>query len=321
MNEPRPQAVPEKRAELISHLQQMDSQDFEEFLADLWAHQGWETRVTPRSKDAGVDVIATRELPLSLKIVIQAKRYSPKSNVSSTEIQQYGSLLRQEENVDAVAVATTSGFTEQAQQAADALNVKLVNVNDLCEIIEDTDAYGLLEPYIDEPFTFTEEETAEDVIFDKIKLGNKTRSELEKHIYDGYGLFDTIPAEQYAGDETVYLVHSSSASPVWTKNGDSKSLDFDTETTEQGPPVYLHATSRGIWIFARNLDSDTQFFTDYEAVAEVRSNSVLFGSSESVIFDLGDKGTFTYKFRSMAEEVRDQFERIIMEQTGATLTL
>lgn len=127
------------RHELKRRLQNMDEYEFEELVADVWEAQGWETTVTTGAADRGIDVIATRHDPFTQKQLIQAKRYSEGTTVGSPDIQQYASLRQQEENVDAVVVVTTSGFSSQAESVAHDLNVKLISGDKLCHLIEKYD--------------------------------------------------------------------------------------------------------------------------------------------------------------------------------------
>lgn len=65
-------------------------------------------------------------------------------------MQLYSSLLHQEDNVDAVIIITTSSFTQQAEEVAEDLNVKLVDKKLLCRIIDSGDAYDTIQHYCDE---------------------------------------------------------------------------------------------------------------------------------------------------------------------------
>jgi hypothetical protein len=129
-------------------LQSMDDYEFEHFVADLWERMGWETEVSTRSADRGIDVVATRRSPYEEKALIQAKRYGPNSTVGSPEIQQYASLKHQRRGVDKVLVVTTNGFSSQAEELAHQLNVKLIDVEDLVGLIEELDARGLVAEYV-----------------------------------------------------------------------------------------------------------------------------------------------------------------------------
>ncbi|WP_129115102.1 restriction endonuclease [Halegenticoccus tardaugens] len=128
-------------------LRTLDPYEFELFIAELWSRRGWETEVSQRSVDRGIDVIATRSNPFREKQVIQAKRYGEGNNVGSSEIQQYSSLRHQENGVDTVVVVTTSGFTTQAEELAGDLNVKLLDGESLSAVVERTKATDLVEKY------------------------------------------------------------------------------------------------------------------------------------------------------------------------------
>lgn len=125
----------------------LEAYEFEMFVAELWSHRGWETEVTQQAVDKGIDVIATRHEPFQEKQVIQAKRYDEGNNVSSTEIQQYSSLRHQESSADTVIVIATSGFTPQARELAENLNVKLLDGESLSRLIDDVGAANLVEKY------------------------------------------------------------------------------------------------------------------------------------------------------------------------------
>jgi hypothetical protein len=129
-------------------LQSMDDYEFEHFVADLWERMGWETEVSTRSADRGIDVVATRRSPYEEKALIQAKRYGPNSTVGSPGIQQYASLKHQRRGVDKVLVVTTNGFSSQAEELAHQLNVKLIDVEDLVGLIEGLDARDLVAEYV-----------------------------------------------------------------------------------------------------------------------------------------------------------------------------
>lgn len=143
--------------EILSRLQDMDEIRFERFVADLWEELGWETRVTQASADAGIDVVAEKKKPYPQKQLLQVKRYSPGTTVSSSDVQQYAALKQQKDDVDASVIVTTSSFSRDAEERGRELNVKLIDGEQLLEIIDDLDAYKLLEEYLD----FSEQETEE----------------------------------------------------------------------------------------------------------------------------------------------------------------
>lgn len=133
--------------EIAARLQNMDEYDFEKFIAELWAQIGWETQVTSKSKDSGIDVIATRSAPYPEKELIQAKRLSPSSAVTGPKIDQYAALHNHEPDVDKVVVVTTSRFTDSALSNADRSNVKTIDGAKLARIIIQLEASDLVEKY------------------------------------------------------------------------------------------------------------------------------------------------------------------------------
>jgi hypothetical protein len=137
--------------DVLNNLRDVDEYEFEEFIADLWARFGWETEVTTSSQDRGIDIIANKSHPIPQKHVIQVKRWGEDNNVGGPDIREYSSLRYQEESVDAVIVVTTSSYTQQAEEAAENLGVKLVSGRDLYELLAKVEAGDLLEKYSNKP--------------------------------------------------------------------------------------------------------------------------------------------------------------------------
>ena len=136
-------------AQLKAILQQMDPYEFEHFVADLWARMGWETTVSTASADKGVDITARKSSPYDQLLLIQAKRYGPNTTVGSPDVQQYASLRHQFENVDKVLIVTTNGYSRQAREIAEDLNVKLIDGDGLVELIDEYDSLDLVAEYLD----------------------------------------------------------------------------------------------------------------------------------------------------------------------------
>ena len=136
-------------AQLRVILQQMDPYEFEHFVADLWKRMGWETTVSTASADRGVDITARKSSPYEQLLLIQAKRYGPNTTVGSPDIQQYASLRHQFENVDKVLIVTTNGYSRQAREIAEDLNVKLIDGDGLVELIDEYDSLDFVAEYLD----------------------------------------------------------------------------------------------------------------------------------------------------------------------------
>jgi restriction system protein len=129
-------------------LQGMDPYGFEQFVADLWSYLDWNTRVVGEPGDRGIDVVATT--PDGNKQLVQAKRYGPDTTVGSPEVQQYASLRLQEENVEQVTIVTTGGFSSQAEELAPALDVLLIDGEELIDMVLELDAAELVAEYFDD---------------------------------------------------------------------------------------------------------------------------------------------------------------------------
>ncbi len=135
--------------QLKAVLQEMDPYEFEYFVGDLWERMGWETTVSTASADKGVDITARKSSPYDQLLLIQAKRYGPNTTVGSPEIQQYASLRNQFDGVDKVLLVTTNDYSRQAREIATDLNVKLINGDELVELIHEYDSLDLVAKYLD----------------------------------------------------------------------------------------------------------------------------------------------------------------------------
>ena len=136
-------------AQLKAVLQEMDPYEFEYFVGDLWERMGWETSVSTASADKGVDITARKSSPYDQLLLIQAKRYGPNTTVGSPEIQQYASLRNQFDGVDKVLLVTTNAYSRQAREIATDLNVKLINGDELVELIHEHESLDLVAKYLD----------------------------------------------------------------------------------------------------------------------------------------------------------------------------
>lgn len=135
--------------QLIAVLQQMDPYEFEHFVADLWERMDWETEVSSASADKGVDIIARKSVPYDQLVLIQAKRYGPNSTVGSPDVQQYASLRQQYDGVDKVLIVTTNGYSRQAREIAEQLNVKLIDGEGLAHLVTEHESLDLVAEYLD----------------------------------------------------------------------------------------------------------------------------------------------------------------------------
>lgn len=122
----------EINAELIKRLAahpelmyEMDPRRFEELLAELFQGRGYETELTPPSRDGGRDVLAFRKEPFgTLLTLAQAKRYAPDRRVGVRVVRELYGVVEQERASQGV-VVTTSSFTKDARAFHERLAYKL----------------------------------------------------------------------------------------------------------------------------------------------------------------------------------------------------
>ncbi|WP_206155593.1 restriction endonuclease [Caldanaerobacter subterraneus] len=115
----------------ITDVDLMTGKEFESFIYDLFERMGYSVRLTPSSRDQGIDLIATKN---GLSIGIQAKRYSTK--VSNKAIQEAVAGMKYY-NLSKVIVITNNYFTKSAIQLAEANEIILWDRTILTEKIRD----------------------------------------------------------------------------------------------------------------------------------------------------------------------------------------
>jgi len=108
--------------------------EFEELVAQIWKHKGYDTHLTGRSADGGIDVVAVRK---GRRVAIQAKRYAASKAVGVRVIRENASHLILPAVSDVV-VVTSSRFTSSAMEEARSLGVELVDGAELLEILNNS---------------------------------------------------------------------------------------------------------------------------------------------------------------------------------------
>lgn len=99
----------------------MTPDQFEVFCAVKLKEVGWDAMVTKRSRDQGVDIVATKD---GKKLVMQCKLY--RRSIGNKAVQEI-SAGRIHERADYAVVATNSKFTDQAEQLASTNKVLLMH--------------------------------------------------------------------------------------------------------------------------------------------------------------------------------------------------
>lgn len=115
------QDIEPKTAPDESHLGAGSGIEFEEFVAKTLRDAGWATRLTKKSGDQGLDLLASNE---RFRVAIQCKRYSlPVGNAAVQEVHAAADFFGATHAV----VVTTSSFTTPALQLAESLGVILLS--------------------------------------------------------------------------------------------------------------------------------------------------------------------------------------------------
>lgn len=113
----------------ISHIDTMTGEEFEQYVAELLHFQGYKTRMTPRSGDYGVDIVASKD---GVKTAVQIKRYSNKLDQKPIREAVTGMAVRQYGCTKAM-VVTNSTFTKAAEFLAKESGCELIDREKLGE--------------------------------------------------------------------------------------------------------------------------------------------------------------------------------------------
>ncbi|MEV7217912.1 restriction endonuclease [Kitasatospora cineracea] len=117
----------------------MNPKDFEHALATLCRRDGC-TKVTVvgGAGDLAADVLATT--PTGQRILIQAKRYGPKTLVGSQDVQKVNGTYRDVHRCDLALVVTTSSFTKAAAAFCTQVGIRAIDQRALALWAEGTAA-------------------------------------------------------------------------------------------------------------------------------------------------------------------------------------
>lgn len=114
-----------------NEIRDLKATEFEDYIAQVYAHLGYLTYVTSQSSDGGVDVIAKKKGKEDL--YIQCKGW--KENVGVKIVREMAGIVSSKKTTKAI-IITTSDFTNEAKKEALEFNVELINFIKLIEIID-----------------------------------------------------------------------------------------------------------------------------------------------------------------------------------------
>ena len=120
--------MPEEELALRHYLQTMDPFEFEQHTMSFFKRAGFETTVTKKSNDYGVDGFVVHPDGL---IVVQCKRNASENKVGRPIIQQFKGVI-EENGATRGFFVTTSSFTQEAMSSASLTGkVELVDLDEL----------------------------------------------------------------------------------------------------------------------------------------------------------------------------------------------
>lgn len=108
----------------------LNGYEFEKSLAEVYKANGYETFITSKSGDGGVDIVIWNKN--KMKTYVQCKAFKGKAGVAIVR-ELYGVMVS--DKVDSGVVACLGGFTSGAKEFAESKNITLIDVNDIIKMI------------------------------------------------------------------------------------------------------------------------------------------------------------------------------------------
>jgi restriction system protein len=122
------EALPEELAFPNETTAILSPEEYEVYCAETLRAQGWETRLTERTGDQGIDIVASRG---GIAMVVQCKKYSaPVGNGAVQEVHAGKGFL----HADIGVVVSNADFTRSARELANALGILLIHDTELREL-------------------------------------------------------------------------------------------------------------------------------------------------------------------------------------------
>jgi|GEM_PF-6965987 len=124
-------------AENPTAIYHLSPREFEELVAELFKREGYEVELTKQSRDGGKDIIAQRRTIAGFELLtIECKRYA-KGNKVGIDVIQRSNGVRDEMQATKGVIATTSFFTQPAQDSAAAKpnQIGLLDYYAICEFL------------------------------------------------------------------------------------------------------------------------------------------------------------------------------------------
>jgi len=118
--------------DLIGKLRKLHSNDFENYIADMYLKIGYKTEKVGGSYDGGIDVIAEKE---GIKHYIQCKKYIT-SKVSVGDVRNFAGALIDKLSQGKGIFITTNIFTTEAVKFAEDKPIELIDGDELLRLVK-----------------------------------------------------------------------------------------------------------------------------------------------------------------------------------------
>jgi restriction endonuclease Mrr len=96
-------------------LLELSARQFEEFIAEVWRHLGYEVELTKRTRDGGYDIAAIKQAEVSSRFLIECKRYAPDNHIGVSLVRELYAVKLHQKATKGI-LATTSHFTGPAEE-------------------------------------------------------------------------------------------------------------------------------------------------------------------------------------------------------------
>lgn len=130
-------------------IRDISPRQFEEIVAELFRHQGYQVELTKRTRDGGKDIIAISKnnFGIELKFFIECKHYAEDNKVGVDVVRALHGVKNTINGPNKIIIATTSSFTTSAvnfakQEVTSSWDVSLADFNDIMRWIGDYGQQG-----------------------------------------------------------------------------------------------------------------------------------------------------------------------------------
>lgn len=125
-------------------IRSISARQFEEVVAELFRHRGYQVELTKRTRDGGKDIIAisTDRFGIKLKYFIECKHYAETNKVGVDVVRALHGVRNTKDGPNKTIIATTSSFTGDAvnfaeSEATSSWDITLADYNQIMSWIGD----------------------------------------------------------------------------------------------------------------------------------------------------------------------------------------